>query len=332
MRIFGRGIWGRPNARSVTPPSITPSDATANPRLERLVARARALLLFERSWRLLVPPLVVVGLFVCVSWTGLWLETPHWARAAGVAAFALALGLSLLPLRHFRSPTRKEALGRIDRVSGAHQRPAAVLEDRLGNAGDDAATLAFWSLHRRRAERAVALLRTGSPSPRAVEIDRYALRAAVLVGLVATGFIAGPERYARVAAAFDWRFNGLPDVDRRIDAWVDPPAYTGRMPIVLTRHALTAQTIEAPSGSVVIIRGSDGKPIYQATGALVEATSDAPEEKKATDAGAAAVNALIGVKAADVNETRLVLKGDAKLTIDSLARSILRRSKTKPRR
>jgi uncharacterized protein (TIGR02302 family) len=309
LRIFGRGIWGKPDASSKTPPAAASSDA-ANPRLERLVARARAVLLFERSWRLLVPPLIVAGLFLCFSFTGVWLETPHWLRAAGVGAFALGLVLSLLPLRNFHAPTRREALERIDRVTGLNQRPAAVLDDRLGNAGEDAATLAFWSLHRRRAERAVALLRTGLPSPRVVDIDRYALRAAVLVGLIAAGFIAGPEKYARVAAAFDWRLGGLTEAGQRIDAWVDPPAYTGRPPIVLSRHGAAAQRIEAPSGSIVVIRGSSGKPGYQAAGALAEAARDA------TNAPAEA--APLVAKAAASGETRLALKGDAKLTIDSL--------------
>ena len=248
LRIFGRGVWGKPDASRMTPPAAASGEA-ANPRpdsdilerdaggkaastfphpaLERLIARARALLLFERCWRLLVPPLIVAGLFLCLSFTGIWLETPHWRAPSASAHSRLALALSLLPLRNFHAPTRREALERIDRVSGLAHRPAAVLDDRLGNAGDDAATLAFWSLHRRRAERAVALLRTGPPSPRVVDVDRYALRAAVLVGLIATGFIAGPEKYARVAAAFDWRFGGLSEAGQRIDAWVDPPAYTG---------------------------------------------------------------------------------------------------------
>ncbi len=339
LAIFGRGFWGKPDASSATPHTAA-SGETTNPRLgsnslerdaggqaisafpypalERLVGRARALLLFERSWRLLVPPLIVVGLFVCLSWTGVWLETPHWARAASVGAFALGLGLSLLPLRNFRSPSRREALERIDRVSGLSQRPAAVLDDRLGNAGEDPATLAFWSLHRRRAEKAVALLRTGLPSPRVVEVDRYALRAAVLVGLVAAGFVAGPEKYARVAAAFHWRLGSFAEAGQRIDAWVDPPAYTGRPPIVLTRHAAPAQKIEAPSGSIVVIRGSAGKPDFEASGALAQAAHEAPRDASNAPAQAASAGAAPPAAKEAAGEARLVLKGDARLKIESI--------------
>src|ERR1700730_17254619 len=104
-------------------------EATANPRLERLAAKARAILLFELAWRLLLPPLIVAGIFVCVSWTGLWLGAPHWARALGVLALALGVVTALLPLPAFHFSSRKEALARIECASGLTSHPAAVLAD-----------------------------------------------------------------------------------------------------------------------------------------------------------------------------------------------------------
>ena len=65
--------------------------------------------------------------------------------------------------------------------------------------------------------------------PRAI---RYALRALVLILVVATFFAAGGERYRRIAAAFDWHGVVAP-ANYRIDAWVTPPAYTGRPPLIL---------------------------------------------------------------------------------------------------
>jgi len=279
--------------------------------LERLVAKAYAVLLFERVWRILAPPLVMIGLFVCVSWTGLWLETPHWARSLGLLLFAIGVVATLLPLRKFRFPSRAEALARIDRASGFGHGPASVLEDRLGNGAEDPATRALWSLHRRRAEEKIASLRAGLPSPRLVELDRYAFRAAILVGLFATGFIAGPERYARVAAAFDWRFDGFARKDARLDAWIDPPAYTGRAPIVLILRAADAdvpQRIEAPIGSLVIIRSSGGAAAIDAKGALAE-----PAKEKPGAAADAAKPSLSTPNSSD--ETRLVLGGDALLAL-----------------
>ncbi|MGH6813715.1 MAG: TIGR02302 family protein [Methylocella sp.] len=306
--LLGLGRW-KP-LRSERSPR---GERAANPRLERLAATARAILLFERAWRIILPPLVVLGFFACVSWTGLWLGAPHWARGLGVLTLAVGLVMALLPLGKFRLPSRKEALDRIDRVSGLASHPASVIDDRLGNGTSDPATRALWNLHRRRAEQAVALLRTGGPSPRMVDLDRYALRAAVLVGLIATGFVAGPEKYARVAAAFDWRFDASPRGDYRIDAWIDPPAYTGKPPVVLNLGwNQNPQQIEAPSGSIVVIHAPGGNLDMEVRGALAEAAKDKNTDAQASVTAAAKPS---GGKRDGNDETRLVLRGDATLTL-----------------
>ena len=290
-------------------------EGVANPRLERLAAAARAILIFERASRIVLPPLVVLGVFVCISWTGLWLDAPHWARAFGVGALELGLVVALLPLRQFRLPSRKEALERIDRVSGLASHPAAVIDDRLGNGASDPATRALWNLHRRRAEQAVALLRTGGPSPRMVDLDRYALRAAVLVALIATGFVAGPEKYARIAAAFDWRFDASPGNAYRLDAWIDPPAYTGKPPIVLNLGGnQNPQQIEAPSGSIVVIHAPGGNFDMDVKGALAAVKDNETGAQASSTASGAAAKPPKGKRDGN-GETRLVLRGDATLTL-----------------
>jgi uncharacterized protein (TIGR02302 family) len=304
----------RPGLPKTAQPEQPPfGDAIANPRLERIVAEARAILLFERVWRIALPPLLVVGFFVCVSWTGIWLKAPGWARCLGVLAFALAVVVALSRLPKFRWPSRKEAINRIDRASGLPSRPATVIEDRLGNGTNDQTTLAFWNLHRRRAEQALALLRTGGPSPRTADLDRFALRAAVLVALVATGFVAGPEKYARVAAAFDWQIGGSPASASRIDAWIDPPAYTGKPPVVLEldRNQSRArgeapQQIEAPIGSIIIIHATGANLDLNVKGAL----------EAAADSRSAAAKSSRSQRAGN-EETRLILRGDGVLSLSS---------------
>ncbi len=298
-----------------------PPERVAARRLERLVATTRAVILFERTWRIVLPLLVVAGLFVVASWAGLWLELPHWARGLGVLGFGLAFLACLLALRRFRFPGRKEALARLDRAAGLASRPAEVLDDRLANCSSDPATEALWTLHRRRAEAAIAALRAGWPSPRIAEIDRYALRGLLPVALVATSFVAGPEKLARIGAAFDWRLDGSAGRAERIDAWIDPPSYTGKLPVVLTLAPVTPfgatderERIEVPVGSIVVVRGSGGRPPVEASGAL------APAEEETTAPGSEPRG---GARKHD-NEVRLRLQGDASLAIGRTA-SRLRR-------
>ncbi|MCI0735715.1 MAG: TIGR02302 family protein [Beijerinckiaceae bacterium] len=294
-------------------------EAAANSRLEHLIGLARAILLFERAWRVSLPPLVVLGAFVCISWTGLWLDMPHWARVLGVLTLALGVAAALLPLRGFRWPSRKEALDRIDRISGLVSRPAAVIDDRLANGANDAATVALWNLHRRRAENSIALLRTGGPSPRIADLDRFALRAVVVIALFATGFVAGPDKYARVAAAFDWHLGALREKGSRIDAWIDPPAYTGRLPVLLSLGAGSPQQIEAPIGSIVVIHAPGGSLDMELKGALAKEVKDSNSSVQ----GITGASIKPGTSGGSRNdEIRLVLRGDATLTLRYSGRQV----------
>jgi uncharacterized protein (TIGR02302 family) len=267
-------------------------------RLERLVGFAGAALLWEKLWHAVIPPLLVVGLFVSLSFAGVWLDVGRPWRMIGVALFGLALAIAVLPFFRLRWPSRKQALARIDRSSGVKHNPASTLEDELANQGDPA-TRALWTIHRRRMMRDVAGLKAGAPSPRMVDFDRYALRAAVLVMLVASAFLAGPEKYARLAAAFDWREAAMPGASYRIDAWIDPPDYTGKPPVMLSLSTDQPQRIAAPINSTVIVRASGGDIGIETEGGLeapIKADSAKPPETSTGD-----------------SEQRLLLRGDAKL-------------------
>ena len=82
--------------------------------------------------------------------------------------------------------------------------------------------LALWQAQRERTLASIKRIRAGLPSPRLPIHDPWALRALVMVMMVATYVAAGDERTMRVAAAFDW--NGvLAPANVRVDAWVTPP-------------------------------------------------------------------------------------------------------------
>ena len=80
--------------------------------------------------------------------------------------------------------------------------------------------------------------------------------------LVATYVAAGDERGLRVASAFDW--NGImAPANVRVDAWVTPPNYTGKPPIILSNankdaNAADATPLAVPSGSTLLVRSSGG--------------------------------------------------------------------------
>ena len=79
--------------------------------------------------------------------------------------------------------------------------------------------------------------------------DPYALRGLVLILAVAAFFAAGGDRIKRIAAAFDWHGVVTP-ANYRIDAWVTPPAYTGRPPLILPGLRPGEQTQARANGPI----------------------------------------------------------------------------------
>jgi uncharacterized protein (TIGR02302 family) len=256
-------------------------DAVSRLQLYQALQRAKYAIAWERSWPHLARLLSVIGLFLALSWTGLWLVLPFVARAIGLGLFALSALGALFPLVRFRWPTREEALSRLDRGSGIRHRPATALTDTLVT--QDPVALALWQAQRERTLAAIKRIRAGLPSPRLAIHDPWALRALVAVLMVATYVAAGDERTLRTVAAFDW--NGvLSPANIRVDAWVTPPLYTGKPPIILSaanKEAAipAAGPLSVPVGSTLIARSSGGTLDVVAGGGVTEAvpTEQAPK-------------------------------------------------------
>lgn len=226
---------------------------TPRQRLDRLVERARAALWWEGAWPVLWRALGVGLVFLTASWLGLWLDLPRTARMAGLAAFGLALLASLWPLLRLGRPGRPAALDRLDRDAGLRHGPARALEDTLALGQGDPGSRALWDLHRRRAEAAIGRLRVAVPRPDMPRRDRYALRAAGLLAVAASAFVAGPEIGSRLAAPFDWRLPAEAGPGFRVDGWIDPPLYT-RTPPLMIDLAAGEQQLRAPVKSTLVIR------------------------------------------------------------------------------
>ena len=224
-------------------------------RIERAVGRARLSLVWEAAWPLLAPFAALTASFAALSWFGLWRLTSTPVRFAILAAFAAALLYCVTRLRHFRMPTRAAGFGRVERATGSLHRPATAFTDRLATAAGDPTADALWMAHRRRLLAALEHLRSGAPTPRLADRDPYALRFLVLLLFIVGFFVAGPERIDRLGEAFRGGESVAATV-ARIDAWVTPPAYTGRPPIFLTGEAAKPAGTEysVPTGSIVTVR------------------------------------------------------------------------------
>ncbi len=230
-------------------------EKTVETRIARTVRRARAALVWERLWPLIAPFLVLAALFAALSWFGLWRITAAPVRLAILALFVVAIaGFAWRGLR-FAWPSRAAAFARVEQATGALHRPATAFTDRLASRPDDPTSQALWEAHRRRMLASLDRLRAGLPTPRLAAHDPYALRFLVALLFVVGFVMAGPERIARLGEAFRGGESTAAAI-ARIDAWVTPPAYTGRPPIFLTGEAAKPPGTEysVPTGSVVTVR------------------------------------------------------------------------------
>ncbi|WP_442755828.1 TIGR02302 family protein [Methylocystis sp. JAN1] len=253
--------------------------------LEHALRRSAVAILAERLLRLGAGLATLALFFIALSWIDLWRALPSDARMGGVALFGFA-ALFLVAREIARGlPRRRAAAARLDAAAQGPLKPAASLDDTLAESeAADPATAALWALHRKRLEEALAKTPVAAPRPRLPERDPYALRAFALVAAVAAAFVAGDEKRARLAAAFDWRAVHLLPPAQRIDAWFDPPAYTGRPPIVLGQ---ASGALEAPVNSTLRLRPADAA--VSVDGALAPVESADKKERGFTLAGAGRV-------------------------------------------
>ena len=231
------------------------------------------------------------GLFLALSWFGLWVSLPPLGRAIGLFVFFVLAVAATVPLFKVRWPDAIEGLRRLDRKSLMPHRPATAIADRMAPEAGDSIAVALWRAHLERALRAATALKAGTPVPQVASRDPYALRGLVLILAFAAFFVAGGDRVKRIAAAFDWHGVVSP-ANYRIDAWVTPPTYTGRPPLILPglrpgeqSQARANGPVTVPAGSTLVVRatGQSGLDIA-VKGGIAEAQAEAkPQAPKGTE-------------------------------------------------
>ncbi|ANT48534.1 TIGR02302 family protein [Mesorhizobium amorphae] len=277
--------------------------------LSRLATRVS--MVVERGWPLLLPLIMVASLFLSVSWLGLFSLLPDPARIGLLAAFAITGLAALYPLRFFRLPSAAEIDRRIEAANELLHSPVLVQTDRPSGR-DSIFSQALWREHQKRMAEQLGNLGADRPRTRVPERDRWGLRAvAVLLLVTAFAFSFGPSG-GKLSDGFVARA-ARDTVPPRIDAWVTPPAYTGKPPIFLTADAnQAAATFTVPQGSDVSLRVTGG------SGEETLAYADKDGNARAIDpAGSPAATPVANTVAPKVRQFTGKLTSDGTLTLKS---------------
>ena len=293
-------------------PQASPVDAA----FARKVRASRITLYFERLWPRLWLILGVAGLFLLVSLLNVWAHLPQPAHVALLAGFAVAALAAVIYAARVNYPGREEAVRRLERASGIPHRPASSYEDTITANAEDPRTSAIWQAHRARLAAAMARLRVGPPHPRTDRADPVALRALLLLGVVAVASLVGDSAADRLRSAF--RFNSLAALaSARLDAWVTPPSYTTRPPVMLadgarggTISSTPAKLIEVPERSVLIVRAT-GSGLGELS---LEVLNEGATEKQHVAAKAPEAGKSSGT-GAEISELRYELRKSAEVRV-----------------
>lgn len=226
----------------------------SHPRLSRKLRSAWWALVCERAWSAVWPLPLVVGIFAAFALFDVPQFLDGWWHAGILALFGVTVSVfAVISVRRFRWPHKSEAERRLERASGFRHRPLSALSDRP--AATDAEALALWGVHQRRLAATMRGLRVGLPRSEWPKLDRWALRAAVLLIVVAGFGIAGDRSAERLSRAFVPVFQVSPAIPTTVDLWIEPPGYTGQPPLFARSDT---PLLRFPTGSKLLARVGGG--------------------------------------------------------------------------
>jgi uncharacterized protein (TIGR02302 family) len=232
------------------------SQTGSNSHTERWIAFTRAALLWERIWPRLWPATGIVGAFVALALLGIFPHLPGVLHALILVAAISGTGYFMgARFQTFRFPDWTEAARRLERESALAHRPVTEREDSMAAGAGDRWAESLWRAHLRALLAQHHRLKLVVPRASLAPADPFYLRYGVLAALLLGAIVAGREAHSRLEAALT---PGEIAPLATLDAWVDPPAYTGEAPIYLPRGT-ASDVIAVPNGSVLALRIHGGR-------------------------------------------------------------------------
>lgn len=169
-----------------------------------------------------------------------------------LGAFLLAMPVAVIVgLWRFTPPTRGDALHRLD--GALDGRPLAALADAQAIGADDPASTAVWRAHLSRMRARAVAARPVPGDLKLARFDRLGLRYVALTAFALSLVFGVPSRMAEVTELAQ-----LPGTASAValgpswEAWVQPPAYTGRPSLYLNEVGRSA--LQLPEGSRITVR------------------------------------------------------------------------------
>jgi uncharacterized protein (TIGR02302 family) len=235
----------------------------------------------ENLWTALQLPLIIVGVASAIFASGILDGFPKWLQLSVLAVLALGLVVSLKDLIKLKAPQTLVALRRMETASAISHRAASSFNDAQVAEENSAQADELWEEHKRRKLLALDEVKIAPPQSAWRFFDPVALRVPVALATLAA-LLLGPgdvvSNLSNVA-----RLSPPPLIaPLTIDAWLRPPSYTGKAPLLLTSVAMQQKLLDGheilvPENAVLSLRvqGAEKSQLkFYALGGVISPTTE----------------------------------------------------------
>ena len=233
--------------------------------LDLKILQARLGLFWEQFWQASFWPMMIAGIVLLAILSGLLGLLPGSVRFGFLGLAGLAFVFSLRLLIKLGWPSRTKALRRVEKRSNLSHRPVTAWHDDLADPGGDTQTQAIWQVHKKRQHQQFSSLKPGLPRSNWMYLDPWAWRFTLALLLLVTVILNGHNwRYELARLGGETAVKTVAAIT--LDAWISPPAYTRKAPLLLTsagfKKALErsdgmGDDIIVPEGSKLKVRANN---------------------------------------------------------------------------
>ena len=209
----------------------------ANERLNPIAGKLRlqrAALWIEQFWSFAQRPALVVLATLALVWSGTLSQLPRGVPLLLLALAAITFVFSLSAMFKLVVPSRHAAARTLEENNALSHRAASSLDDeKLPDSG----SAELWQAHVENNLAKLNRLSVAAPRSNWRGFDPRALRLPIIMAAVAAFVLGSGELKPNVMAAFNF---GMPAVVKSasLDAWLKPPSYTAKPPLLLTSPAM----------------------------------------------------------------------------------------------
>ena len=226
--------------------------------LDTKITQQRAALLWEQLWNRIQKPLIVIGFAIIVLASGTLDWFPKWLDLIILGLLVAAFLYSLKDLVRLKPASRLTAMRRMEQHSTISHRGLSSHDDDLVAESNDGTAQALWEEHKRRQLQALDNVKLSPPKSAWRLFDPTALRVPVGLAAFAALLLGSGDLISNTRNAMNFA-PAVAELSPSLDAWLKPPAYTGKQPILLTSAAMrdklsTSPEILIPENSSLSIR------------------------------------------------------------------------------